>query len=307
MSKESFNKFKDNKKDLSSLNPQEVYNHITGAGSEANNIIMGLKDKAVDIVTDFTAQGKRIASTVKSILNGNIDAKGSAKAVVVNKSKTVAKDWRVSLTVPESIKNLVEKGSLLDPLGRTDWKMVFPYTPTIYVSHQASYNPLQPVHTNYPYYAYENSRVGQMTITGEFFVQNSLEAKYWVAAVHFLRSVTKMSYGENSPNRGQPPPVLFLNGYGDYTFNQVPVIITNFQFDLKREVDYISTGLGTVDKVVEGERLQTISSLEKYAWAPSESMITVEVVPQYSRSQISKFNLRDFVNGDDVLDGKGFI
>ena len=144
-----------------------------------------------------------------------------------------------------------------------------------------------------------------MTITGEFFVQNSLEAKYWVAAVHFLRSVTKMSYGEKSPNRGQPPPVLFLNGYGDYTFNQVPVIITNFQFDLKREVDYISTGLGKTQTAYEDGYIQ--SSLEKHAWAPSESMITVEVVPQYSRNQISKFNLRDFVNGDDVLDGKGFI
>ena len=306
MSKEDLNKFKNNKKDLSSLNPQEVFNHITGKGSEANNIIMGLKDKAIDIVTDFTAQGKRMVSKVKSIVNGEINAKGSAKAVVVNKGKTVAKDWRVSLTVPESIKKLVSPaGSLLDPLGRTDWKMVFPYTPTIYVSHQASYNPLQPVHTNYPYYAYENSRVGQMTITGEFFVQNSLEAKYWVAAVHFLRSVTKMSYGEKSPNRGQPPPVIFLNGYGDYTFNQVPVIITNFQFDLKREVDYISTGLGTVDTAYEDGYVH--SSAEKYAWAPSESMITVEVVPQYSRNQISKFNLRDFVNGDDVLDGKGFI
>ena len=83
------------------------------------------------------------------------------------------------------------------------------------------------------------------------------------------------------------------------------MIITNFQFDLKREVDYISTGLGTV-KTDSGDGA-LISSAEKYGWAPSESMITVEVVPQYSRTQISKFNLRDFVNGDDVLDGKGFI
>ena len=299
------NKQKNLKVDVGSLS-EEKLNHITGKGSVINDQIMQLKDKTLDLVTDFTAQGKRMFNKINSIVNGEIDAKGSAKAVVVNKNKAVAKDWRVSLSVPESIKKLVSPSrSLLDPLGRTDWKMVFPYTPTIYVSHQASYNPLQPVHTNYPYYAYENSRVGQMTITGEFFVQNSLEAKYWVAAVHFLRSVTKMSYGEKSPNRGQPPPVLFLNGYGDYTFNQVPVIITNFQFDLKREVDYISTGLGKTQTAYEDGYIQ--SSLEKYAWAPSESMITVEVVPQYSRNQISKFNLRDFVNGDDVLDGKGFI
>ena len=303
MSNENLNKFKDNKI-TEALNKYDNLGHITGKGSEVNNIIMGLKDKTVDLVQDFTAQGKRMFNKINDIVNGNIDAKGTAKAVVVNKNKAVAKDWRVSLSVPESIKKLVTKGSLLDPLGRTDWRMVFPFTPTIYVSHQASYNPLQPVHTNYPYYAYENSRVGQMTITGEFFVQNSLEAKYWVAAVHFLRSVTKMSYGEKSPNRGQPPPVLFLNGYGDYTFNQVPVIVTNFQFDLKREVDYISTGLGSTQQADDDGG---VYSLDKNAWAPSESMITVEVVPQYSRNQISQFNLKNFIHGTDVLDGKGFI
>ena len=216
-------------------------------------------------------------------------------------------DWRVKLTLGGAQNNPLAtemQQPVLQPLAEFGG-VVFPITPTILVQHVAHYNAQGLVHTNYPYYAYENSRVGQMTITGEFFVQNSLEAKYWVAAVHFLRSVTKMSYGEKSPNRGQPPPVLFLNGYGDYTFNQVPVIITNFQFDLKREVDYISTGLGKTETAFEDGYVQ--SSLEKYAWAPSESMITVEVVPQYSRNQISKFNLRDFVNGDDVLDGKGFI
>ena len=110
---------------------------------------------------------------------------------------------------------------------------------------------MQPVHTNYPFYAYENSRVDQMTITAHFYVQNEIEARYWVAAVHYLRSMTKMSYGL-SPNKGAPPPVVRLNGYGDYTFKDVPVIITNFTFDLKEDVDYISTRLtaeesGTAD------------------------------------------------------------
>ena len=68
------NKLKDTKKDLSSLNSQENYNHITGAGSQVAETIMAetimeLKDKAVDIFTDFTAQGKRVANTVKSIIS----------------------------------------------------------------------------------------------------------------------------------------------------------------------------------------------------------------------------------------------
>ena len=37
---------------------------------------------------------------------------------------------------------------------------------------------MQPLHTNYPYYAYENQRVDQITITADMFVQNEAEAKY---------------------------------------------------------------------------------------------------------------------------------
>tara|TARA_A200000159_G_scaffold161034_1_gene182196 strand:+ start:638 stop:1552 length:915 start_codon:yes stop_codon:yes gene_type:complete len=304
MSKESFNKITNTKVDLSTVNQSEAFEKLSNNLDATSDIVGKLKNKFVDTAANITAKAKRMSGELKNLINGELNVDGNAQTIVTNKAKAVAKDWRVSLSVPESIKQYIKKGGLLEPLVRTDSKMIFPYTPTIYVSHQASYNPLQPVHTNYPYYAYENSRVGQMTITGEFFVQNSLEAKYWVAAVHFLRTVTKMSYGENSPNRGQPPPVLFLNGYGDYTFNQVPVIVTNFQFDLKREVDYISTGLGSTEQADDDGG---VYSLDKNAWAPSESMITVEVVPQYSRNQISQFNLKNFVHGTDVLDGKGFI
>lgn len=298
------NKLKNTKVDLSTVNQGEAFEKLSNNLDAATNIVGNLKNKFVDTAANITAQAKRMSGELKNLINGELNVEGNAQTIVSNKAKAVAKDWRVSLSVPESIGKHIKEGGLLEPLKRSDSKMVFPYTPTIYVSHQASYNPLQPVHTNYPYYAYENSRVGQMTITGEFFVQNSIEAKYWVAAVHFLRTVTKMSYGENSPNRGQPPPVLFLNGYGDYTFNQVPVIVTNFQFDLKREVDYISTGLGSTQQADDDGGTY---SLDKNAWAPSESMITVEVVPQYSRNQISQFNLKNFIHGTDVLDGKGFI
>ena len=161
------------------------------------------------------------------------------------------------------------------------------------------------------YYAYENSRVDQMTITADFYVQNEFEAKYWVAAIHYLRTMTKMTYGKG-PDKGQPPPICYLNGYGDYTFNNVPVIITNFQFDLKREIDYISTGLSTSAPGTEKPRVPDAvggsqQSHDGYAWAPSESLITVGISPQYSRTQQSKFNLKQFVKGKNTLGGDGFI
>ena len=177
---------------------------------------------------------------------------------------------------------------------KTGKRCVFPYTPTVLVSHSANYNAMQPLHTNYPYYAYENSRVDQITITADFFVQNEAEAKYWIAMTHFFKTVTKMNYGKDD-DRGLPPPVCRLNGYGDYTFHNVPVIVTNFQFDLKKDVDYISTGIGP------GARTGV-------AWAPTESLITVGLIPQYSRTKQTEFSLEKFVKGGHTLPGKdGFI
>lgn len=219
-------------------------------------------------------------------------------------------DWRVSLSIPEQIKDIIKnQKTLLDPLKATGNKMVFPYTPTILMGHSANWNPMQPVHTNYPFYAYENSRVDQMTITAHFYVQNEIEARYWVACIHYLRSMTKMSYGL-SPNKGAPPPVVKLNGYGDFTFKNVPVIIQNFNFDLKEDVDYISTRLtaGAVnDYGGDAESMDAVASTGgTYAWAPTESLVTIGVVPQYSRTAQSKFNLADFVKNGGTK-GSGFI
>ena len=125
-------------------------------------------------------------------------------------------------------------------------------------------------------------------------MQNEAEAKYWIAMTHFFKTVTKMNYGKDD-DRGLPPPVCRLNGYGDYTFHNVPVIVTNFQFDLKKDVDYISTGIGP------GARTGV-------AWAPTESLITVGLIPQYSRTKQTEFSLEKFVKGGHTLPGKdGFI
>ena len=252
----------------------------------------------------------------KSVRQFNSLLKGSVPTLVKQNTKATSssatgvkqpKDWRVSISVPPRIARYMSEGAdesndgraygLLAPLADSGNKMVFPYTPTILTSHNSSYNAMQPVHTNYPYYAYENSRVDQMTITGDFYVENEEQAKYWIAAVHFLRTVTKMNYGQGA-DRGQPPPVCRLNGYGAYTFNNVPVIINNFQMDLKRDVDYISTDLSSVSGKPQGTDI---------AWVPTETLITVGVVPQYSRTKQSQFNLKEFVEGKKTLGGDGFI
>ena len=139
-----------------------------------------------------------------------------------------------------------------------------------------------------------------MTITADFYVQNAAEARYWVACIHYLRSITKMNYGVDG-DAGQPPPVIRLNGYGDYVFNNVPVIVNSFQFDMPKDVDYISTALGNL----QGPPSEPNSA--PTGWAPSTSIVTVAVTPQYSRTTQSKFSLNNFLKGGYMKSGDGFI
>jgi hypothetical protein len=193
-------------------------------------------------------------------------------------------DWRVRLSLPNNFRN----SNLMTPLLETDGLM-FPYTPQIVLEHQANYNALHPTHSNYPFPAYQNSAVSSMTIIGEFLVENAQEAAYWVAAVHYLRSVTKMAYGKTS-NQGSPPPVVKLNGYGDYVFNNVPVTITYFSVDLPSDVDYMQVQVG-----------------QNGTWVPTRSQINVQAQPTYSRSSVTKFSLDKFISGEYVINKKGFI
>ena len=282
---------------------------IEKLGNTIGNTVSNVANKFADIGSNFLDIGKmkRIKSTIKTVSNGVFSFEKNATPITTNPDGSVApKDWRVSISVPSRIQEYMAGGSLLDPLARTNMRCVFPYTPTVLVSHSANYNAMQPLHTNYPYYAYENSRVDQITITADFFVQNEAEAQYWIAMVHFFKTVTKMNYGGTDQDRGLPPPVCRLNGYGNYTFNNVPVVISNFQFDLKKDVDYISTGLSAGGGNINDE--VALTGNKGTAWAPAESLITVGLMPQYSRTKQNEFNLRSFVKGEHTLPGKdGFI
>ena len=50
--------------------------------------------------------------------------------------------------------------------------MIFPFNPTVLLSHSANYSQVQPTHTNYAYNAYENSQVDAITLTGDFYQEN---------------------------------------------------------------------------------------------------------------------------------------
>lgn len=208
-------------------------------------------------------------------------------------TENLGNDWRVKISVPD-ISNL-RSSPLLEPLLQTNNSLVFPITPSIAIQHSASYNTFEPVHSNYPFPQYVNSRVEDITVAGEFPVSNEEEARYWIAATHFLRSMTKMLYGETS-NKGAPPPLAKLNGYGDFIFNNVPVVIVSYNTDLPNNVDYIRAPIWQNNNGIYEQR---------YSMVPTQSTITVTLKPTYSRKKVETFSFDKFVNGD--LIDKGFI
>jgi len=256
-----------------------------------------IREQAKNLTSFANGEAKGFMRDVRS---KNLPADGvptfktNTEAVIAD-SKT-DNDWRVSISVPNVIKNL--NSSLLAPLSVTGDRMIFPFTPSVIFSHSASYSAMSPVHSNYPFYNYQNSSVDAITISGDFFTETNEDAEYWVAAVTFLRTATKMFYGENGMNSGNPPVIVKLNGYGEYVFKNVPCVITSFNIDMPQDVDYFKTNIAGDGESSNGSKPGT--------WVPSQSLIAVTVQPIYSRTHVNQFNLKDFVNGKLISD-RGFI
>ena len=275
-------------------------------GSDPTAVAQGTPE-GMKAFLDGTGMGKFLRSK-----NIPVDGMPGLDGIKANASatfrKSVEQDWRVKLSIPNI--EPFKTAPMLANLQKTGG-LVFPYTPTIIVAHSANYNTMAPTHTNYPYFAYQNSQVDQLVITGDFFVQNGVEAQYWVSALHYLRSMTKMFYGGEAETLGAPPPVVHLSAYGDYIFNKVPVIITQFTIDLPQDVDYIATGHPQgVNEVPpnhpEAKQAATDKRANNIGWAPAQSLITVTVQPIYSRREVEQFSLNKYVKGGYVGDG-GFI
>lgn len=227
-------------------------------------------------------------------------------------------DWRIRVSVANSLASQLFYGdsqnAIMAPL-RSTRGVVFPYTPTIQVSHSAKYGSQPLTHSNYASYFYESSEVGAIRITGEFTCQNIAEGQYLMAAIHFFRACTKMFYG-NSLKAGSPPPLLFLDGYGPY-FPHVPCVLTQFDHTLPKDVDYIpvpiqvTSGSAGVtadmdDMSAVGEALGSLVNL------PTHSELTITLQPVYSRKNISdNFTLERYARGGLIENGTspigGFI
>ena len=214
---------------------------------------------------------------------------------------------------------------ILKYLQATDG-IVFPYTPNIQITYAANYETADIVHSNYKLIQYKNSAVDQITITCDFTAQDTYEANYLLAVIHFFKSVTKMFYGrDEQPKPGTPPPLCYLSGLGSFQFDNHPLVITTFNYNLPNEVDYIrassptlqpgvdSTGYNAkgVDSSIGDIRRGNLAPGAQVAapqfpkatntqttYVPTKMQITITAYPMVTRNDIiNKFSLKEYATG----------
>lgn len=204
------------------------------------------------------------------------------------------------LSAIDQIYGPIGPNNILTPL-RSTMGMMFPFTPTIDWSQQVEYTSTSLVHSNQDYLTYKNTPSTSIKISGEFVVQHHNEGKYLLAVMHFLRTVSKMYFGKpsfnapstNSPSlSGMPPPILVLSGYGNYMFNDLPVIVRDHMYGLKPDVSYVD--ILTAGGIARLPAIMTISVT-----------LVVQNTPQKHRDE---FDLDKFRTGELMRSpNKGWI
>ena len=249
-------------------------------------------------------------------------------------------DWRVKLRLAPGAQYLYRAAQpgILQPLAVTDG-VVFPYTPSIQTAYKANYSNYNLTHSNYRGYFYQGSSVEDIQITGKFTAQDSNEANYLLAVIHFFRSITKMFYGQDA-QRGAPPPLVFLQGLGEYQFNLAPCVVAQFNYTLPDSVDYIRAGSPNINGTnllqrrnrqdlptntfsSAWSRIQNVLGAQgirkgaipappapptlgtnRPTYVPTAMEISITLHPIQSRSQVSKqFSLQQYANGDLLKGG----
>ena len=311
-----------------------------GAVSGGSDPVAGLFDSIFG-GSSPKANPKTTVSPQQAAANREKAAKALAKQQsIINRQRKQANDgdWRVKLRLAGNSNYLYNafNPGILKPLEVTDG-VIFPYTPTITTAYQAKYNAYELTHSNYKGYFYQGSSVGDITINATFTAQDTSEANYLLAVIHFFRSVTKMFYGkDDAALRGAPPPLVFLQGLGEYQFNLHPCVVSNFNYTMPNDVDYIralspnNNGTNLTDRRSlqsgvtpfvnpSSSRLQNAGlplggittpaapptlGTNSPTYVPTKMEIQITLLAIQTRSQVSnQFSLKQFANGDLIRGG----
>lgn len=309
----------------------------------------GISAAAAALLAPITPSGNIAAAAVaaldKTAALTNL-ARQQATQAAQGLGNATTGDWRVRLSLAENagyLYNAAAEGTILYPLSKTGG-VIFPYTPSITTSYKADYEPYSLTHSNFKGYFYKSSYVDPINIKATFTAQDTAEANYLLAVIHFFRSVTKMFYGQDA-YRGAPPPLVFLTGLGQYQFNNHPCVVASFDYSLPSDVNYIRSSsvfnVNGTNTLTARESTSTASNPLSYTierlknlgqgidpgaqkapafvrilgqvssqdppstYVPTKMDINISLYPMQSRQQVSQvFSLTEFANGN--LLRKGF-
>ena len=330
--------------DPSFVGPQQITATVINPTTSATAVDVataGLAAAAANVVGNVLA-GTTTAAEALTIQTQVGRQLAQQQAVNAAQKKSVNNgDWRVRLSLAPGAQYLYNAPNpgILDPLAATDG-IVFPYTPQIDMSYKADYDTYALTHSNYKGYFYKSSSVDAVQMHAVFTAQDTQEADYLLAVIHFFRSVTKMFYGQD-PQRGAPPPLVYLTGLGQYQFAAHPCVVSSFSYQLPENVDYIRArstninGTNLLTRRVKQDlptnpisgavaRLQNLFNGQGISYGaeicrpppptlgqnqptyvPTKMTINLTLLPMQTRQQVSReFSLRDYASGS--LLKKGF-
>ena len=334
--------------------PEEARNEAALVAASAPAPVEVAGDRRADGQSQFLDPEQRGANQQAAA-----EAKANQQAAIQSTYKQPGNtEWRFRISlaenanylykVPEKSPNNSNKAGgagfpgagILEPLRGTNG-VIFPYTPTVQMSYRAKYNSYELVHSNYRGAFYQNSSVDDISIRGTFTAQDTNEAAYMLAVIHFFRSVTKMFYGQDA-QRGAPPPLVYLSGLGEYQFSNHPAVVTSFDYSLPADVDYIRANnpnnFGTdllsrrpsyaappsnplsakVQRMITSflnpgaeskapslaPLSASVSNTLAATYVPTKIEIILNLMPMQTRDQVSKqFSLAKFANGDLIKGG----
>ena len=230
-----------------------------------------------------------ISNTFSSASSGVSSIESAATEVISVVGTRHITDLRIKL-VPKNKTSVLGTSSTTNPLSPliATGGLIFPYTPHISVSGAANYTTQTPTQTNQDYKIYQNTPSQTFTISSSLTARSLEEAEYSASVMHFLSTIVKTRFGKSS-DAGLPPPVMYLNGYGTFMFNMLPVIVTNYTYDLPEGVDYVNATIGNMTAKV-----------------PTLTTFSVTVVVQNTPDKLNTFDIDQFAHGSLIRKGGWF-
>jgi len=198
-----------------------------------------------------------------------------------NKPKLVLRDANAAWT-----RNLFSSG-ILKELKNVNG-IIFAYTPAMMqAAFSANYGTYDTTHSVYQQQYYVNTPNPTISMQA-YFVSNTIEeAKYNIACLHFLKTMTKMDYGSTAGLAGTPPPILHFSAYGEYNYKNVPVVVSGVDYTFADDADLV-----TVD--VDGSPISI----------PTSFAVSITMLMQQNPAKVSReFSFANYASGAALKNG----